>query len=67
MATVQQPLVTVEDFEKMPDPADGSRLELVRGEVVVMPAPKGKHGLCCSKFDRRLGNYVEASVNSLAV
>jgi Uma2 family endonuclease len=28
---------------------DGSRLELVRGEIVVIPPPKGKHGICCSQ------------------
>ena len=45
MSIAQHPPVTVEEFAKMPDPTDGSRLELVRGEVIVMPPPKGKHGI----------------------
>ncbi len=58
MSTVRQPLVTLAEFEKMPDPKDGSRLELVRGEVVVMPPPKGKHGICCSQIAWVLQNFV---------
>lgn len=59
MSTVQQPLITAEEFARMPDPADGSRLELVRGEIVEMPPPKGKHGIVCSRINRFLGNFVE--------
>jgi Uma2 family endonuclease len=60
MATVGQPLLTVEEFTKLPDPPDGSQLELVRGEVVLMPPPRGKHGICCSVINRELGNFVRA-------
>jgi Uma2 family endonuclease len=60
MATAGTKLITIEEFERIPEPPDGSRLELVRGEVVVMPSPKGPHGLRCSKINRLLGNYVEA-------
>lgn len=42
----------------MPDPADGSRLELVRGEVVAMPPPKAKHGICCSQIAWLLKTHV---------
>lgn len=59
MATVQQKLMTVEEFEKLPDPPDGSKLELVRGEIVVMPPPKARHGICCSRVGRLLGNHVD--------
>lgn len=59
MAIAQQPPVTAEEFAKMPDPADGSRLELVRGEVVVMPPPKGKHGIVCSEVAWVLKNFVK--------
>jgi Uma2 family endonuclease len=59
MSVAQQPPITAEEFAKMPDPPDGSRLELVRGEVVVMPPPKGKHGIACSRVNRFLGNHVE--------
>jgi Uma2 family endonuclease len=59
MSIVQQPPVTIAEFERMPDPADGSKLELVRGEVVVMPPPKGKHGICCSEIAWVLKNFVK--------
>ncbi|HEY1189570.1 MAG TPA: Uma2 family endonuclease [Gemmata sp.] len=59
MSTVQQPPLTAEEFAKLPDPADGSRLELVRGEVVAMPPPKGKHGIVCSEIAWVLKNFVK--------
>src|SRR5690242_6329965 len=59
MSTALQPPVTVAEFERMPDPADGSKLELVRGEVIVMPPPKGKHGICCSEIAWLLKNFVK--------
>jgi Uma2 family endonuclease len=58
MSTVQQPPITAAEFAKLPDPPDGSRLELVRGEVLVMPSPKGKHGICCSQIAWLLKNHV---------
>ncbi|MBA4189710.1 MAG: Uma2 family endonuclease [Planctomycetaceae bacterium] len=59
MSTVLQPPVTIADFERMPEPEDGSKLELVRGEVVVMPPAKGKHGICCSGIAWILMNFVK--------
>lgn len=59
MTTVKQPPMTVEQFARLEPPADGSRLELVKGEVVVMPPPKGRHGVCCSKVARLLGNFAD--------
>jgi Uma2 family endonuclease len=61
MATVTGKLITAEEFARMPDPPDGSRQELVQGEIITMPPPGGLHGACCSKVDRRLGNFVEAN------
>ncbi|HBI41351.1 MAG TPA: Uma2 family endonuclease [Planctomycetales bacterium] len=61
MATVAQKLITAEEFIKMPDPDDGSRQELVQGVVITMPPPKGRHGVCCNKVGRLIGNYVEAN------
>jgi Uma2 family endonuclease len=58
MSTVQQPPITIAEFMKLPDPPDGSKLELVRGEVVVMPPPKGRHGICCSQIAWLLKNHV---------
>ena len=59
--TVAQKLITAEEFARMPDPPDGSKQELVCGEIVTMPPPGGIHGVCCSKTDRRLGNFVDAN------
>jgi Uma2 family endonuclease len=61
MPTATRKLITAEEFAQMPDPPDGSKQELVRGEIVTMPPPGGIHGVCCSKVDRRLGNFVEAN------
>jgi Uma2 family endonuclease len=58
MSIATQPLVTVAEFEKMPDPPDGSKMELVRGEVILMP-PQARHGIFCFRSARRLGNFVE--------
>lgn len=38
-------LLTAEEFACLPCPADGSRQELVRGEVLTMPPPGFLHGL----------------------
>jgi Uma2 family endonuclease len=46
MATVTTPLISAKDFARMPDPPDGSKQELVRGEIVTMPAPGFRHGQC---------------------
>jgi Uma2 family endonuclease len=61
MATVAQKLITAEEFFRMPDPEDGSRQELVRGRIETMPPPGGRHGVCCSKVNRHLANFVEAN------
>ncbi len=44
MATAAQKLITAEEFRKMPDPSNGSSLELVRGELVTMPPAGFEHG-----------------------
>jgi Uma2 family endonuclease len=59
MATVSKKLITAEEFARMPDPPDGSQQELVRGEIITMPPPGTRHGVCCLKVGRLLGNYVE--------
>ena len=43
-ATVQVQLLTAEEFFALPDPPDGSQLELVRGMVVTMSNPGLRHG-----------------------
>jgi Uma2 family endonuclease len=44
METVEQKLVTAEEYMLLPEPKDGTRLELVRGEVIAMPRPNWEHG-----------------------
>ncbi len=38
-------LLTVDEFARLPEPEDGSKQELIRGEVVTMPAPGFSHGI----------------------
>jgi Uma2 family endonuclease len=45
MSAATKKLLTAEEFAKLPNPADGSKQELVRGEVVTMPPPGFLHGL----------------------
>jgi Uma2 family endonuclease len=57
MATVET-LLTAEEFGQMPD--DGRRTELVRGRIVELPPPKGRHGEICQRVSMLIGNHVEA-------
>jgi Uma2 family endonuclease len=59
MTIATQRLITAEEFLQMPDPPDGSRQELVRGVIETMPPPSTYHGVCCSRLNRRIGNFVE--------
>lgn len=52
-------LLTAEEYGALPD--DGRRTELVDGKEVELPSPGFRHGVVCSRIDRRLGNYVEAN------
>lgn len=49
---------TAEDLLTLPD--DGSRYELVRGELIVMTPAGARHGKFASRLNRALGVYVEA-------
>lgn len=61
MSTItQKKLLTAEEFYLLPNPADGSQQELVRGEIITMPPPGGLHGVTCSKANRKLGNYIDS-------
>ena len=44
MATVEKKPITAQEYLLMPDPPDGLKTELVRGEVVVMGQPGWEHG-----------------------
>jgi Uma2 family endonuclease len=60
MATIAaKQLITAEEFARMPEPLDGSRQDLVRGVIETMPPPGTRHGVCCLKVGRRVGNFVD--------
>lgn len=61
MSTVQQKLITAEEFMNMPDPKDGSKQELFRGEIITMPPPKGPHGICCATLVFLVGAFVRTN------
>ncbi len=44
MSTVASKLLTAEEFFQLPMPKDGSKQELVHGEVIVMTRPGFEHG-----------------------
>ena len=44
MATVATKPLTAEEFYELPEPTDGTKLELVKGEVIAMPGPGLEHG-----------------------
>src|ERR1700678_333589 len=55
--STQTRLMTADEFLEMPD--DGLLHELVRGEVVMMSLPGGRHGKITLRIGRLVGNYVE--------
>ena len=57
MATVEQPLITAEEFGNRPD--GGSREELVRGRIVLSPPPNRGHGFTCIEVGFHLRLYLE--------
>ncbi|HZW33719.1 MAG TPA: Uma2 family endonuclease [Isosphaeraceae bacterium] len=58
--STQTRLITADEFLEWPD-EPGCRQELIRGEVVTMSLPGGRHGKVAGKILRRLGNHVEAA------
>jgi Uma2 family endonuclease len=58
-ATTKNKLLTAEEFMRLPDPLDGSQQELVRGEVITMPPPKGLHGICCAAITMLIGHFAK--------
>ncbi len=60
MSTISTiPLMTAEDFALLPSPEDGTQQELVQGVLITMPPPSFYHGQVCSKFDRKLGGFID--------
>jgi Uma2 family endonuclease len=58
--TAPPPLLTAEEFGRLPQPPDGSQQELIRGVIVTMPPPSFYHGQVCLLIGRKLGNFIEA-------
>ena len=59
MSSVVVHLMTAEEFARRPQPADGSKEELVRGEIEKMPPTKGIHGIVQLRFGRLIGNFAD--------
>jgi Uma2 family endonuclease len=59
MSTLTHGRITAAEFARMPQPADGSKQELVKGVIITMPPPSFEHGVVCSRFDRKVGNFVD--------
>lgn len=57
MSTRTRP-ISAGELLRLDDPS--SRVELVRGELITMPLPGGRHGRIGSKLLRKVGNFVEA-------
>src|SRR5262245_21543069 len=61
MSTATQQFITAEEFARLPEPADGSKQELVRGVVVVMPPPGFRHGVRQVRISSLLDQYARAN------
>jgi Uma2 family endonuclease len=61
MSTAAPPKLTADEFFRLPEPADGSKQELVRGEVVTMPPPGVRHGLVQTNVACLIQPYVRAN------
>ncbi len=59
VAAVAEALLTAEEFARRPEPADGSREELVRGVVQKMPMPRFRHGKLQLRVGRLLAEFVD--------
>jgi Uma2 family endonuclease len=57
MATVKPDIITAEQYRTMPPPEDGSKIELVRGELETMCRPGFRHGLRQGRVFSVLDNY----------
>ena len=60
MASVTEKLLTAEEFARLPNPPDGSKEELVKGVVVMVPPPGFTHGRIQANFDFLIQQHVRA-------
>jgi len=61
MSTTATRLITAAEFMAMPQPLDGTKQELVRGEIVTMSRPQSEHGLVQNKIQFLLNLHVRAN------
>ena len=59
MTATMPKLLTAAEFAELPNPADGSKQELVKGRIVLMPPPKGRHGHLQLEVGARLREVVK--------
>ena len=59
MTTKIEPLMTIADWEAMPD--DGNRYEIIEGDIVVSRAAILAHQRILGKLDRGLGRYLDTN------
>jgi Uma2 family endonuclease len=57
--TTAQKLMTVEEFQLLPDSPSGARMELVRGVVVIAPPADTGHGKRAFRIGKFLDRFVE--------
>ena len=58
MSSAGTQLMTAEEFAKRPDPADGSKEELIKGVVVTMSPPNARHGFISLNIGSILREFV---------
>jgi Uma2 family endonuclease len=61
MSTAAPPKLTADEFFRLPEPADGSKQELVRGEIVIMPPPGIRHGVVQTTIACLIQPYARAN------
>lgn len=61
MSAVATKLITAEEFARYPNPSNGVRQELVKGEIIEMPPPQGRHGYLQAEFSAILRQFVKAN------
>lgn len=55
--TIDTRLLTAEEFMLLPEPRDGGKMELVRGEVVTMSPVGGEHGGIAAEIASKLRRF----------
>jgi Uma2 family endonuclease len=67
MASVTQRLITAEEFWLIPPPPDGTKVELVKGEVIPVCRPGFQHGLSQGRTFAVLDHYGRSNHHGRAV